>query len=175
MVIVPGHNKTPKTTKRAILRHPEILPPEVKREVHLKAQTVSDEHIEEIIEAMGVEGTPLKRVCEDHRVSYMAVIHRIMRNPRLTVLDRAAREQFLRLQIRRMNEIVETEEDPQKARLMCDNLKWEIARVIPREYGDRIIHAGDDAAPLQIKLVADADEMLNKIKGAGTMKLVNKA
>jgi hypothetical protein len=47
-----------------------------------------------------------------------------------------------------MQNIAETVEDVSRAKLLCDNIKWEAARVSPKKYGDRITHGGDPDAPI---------------------------
>ena len=55
----------------------------------------------------------------------------------------------------------------QGIRLKCDNIKWKLAVMNARKYGKNstTVIKGDTEAPNEIKLVADADELLKKIRG----------
>ena len=59
-----------------------------------------------------------------------------------------AREEYAEAKVEEMQNIAETVEDVGRARLLCDNIKWEAARVSPKKYGDRITHGGDPDAPI---------------------------
>ncbi len=59
-----------------------------------------------------------------------------------------AREEYAEAKVEEMQNIAETVEDVSRARLLCDNIKWEAARVAPKKWGDRITHGGDPDAPI---------------------------
>ena len=59
-----------------------------------------------------------------------------------------AREEYAEAKVEEMQNIAETVEDVSRAKLICDNIKWEAARVSPKKYGDRITHGGDPDAPI---------------------------
>lgn len=59
-----------------------------------------------------------------------------------------AREEYAEAKVEEMQNIAETVEDVSRAKLLCDNIKWEAARVSPKKYGDRITHGGDPDAPI---------------------------
>ena len=102
------------------------------------AQTVTDEQIIEAIEELGETGQSLKSVCDKHGMVYRTVMNRIRTNDELMALDTRARQDYARNRVRALNEIAANEPDVHRARLMCDNIKWEAARVLPKEFGDRI-------------------------------------
>lgn len=59
----------------------------------------------------------------------------------------------------RLLEIADTEEDAQRAKLKCDNIKWVASRMKPKNYGDRqqLEHTGKDGKdlmPTRIEIVA---------------------
>lgn len=47
--------------------------------------------------------------------------------------------------------------DHKKARVEIEAIKWQLGREDAAKYGDRIIHAGDEHAPLHTKDVSDGD------------------
>ena len=131
-------------------------------------QKISTERIKEILLTVAEEGVSIKEACrrvEGDIKNYRNVLHRIYNSPELAALDSKAREHYLQLQVRRMNEIaMDTTIAPDRARLMCDNIKWESARVMPHQFGDKIIHSGDKDNPIIVKMVADSDELLKKLQ-----------
>lgn len=114
-----------------------------------RPQAFPDSKILEAFEVVSYEGLDMKSACKRVGINYYTAMGRIYASPALLKLDTIARQHYVRIQARRMNEIADTEPDVQVARLKCDNIKWEAARVIPKEFGDRIVHAGDKDAPLQ--------------------------
>jgi len=110
------------------------------------AQTITDEQIIEVINEMGETGVSLKKACDEHGFVYRTVMNRIRSTPELSALDIRAREDYARERARSLNDVAMSEPDVARARLMCDNIKWEAARVLPKEYGDRMLntHEGGD-------------------------------
>ena len=134
--------------------------------VELEKRTkISDSQILEVIRYMGEEGVPLRPACAAFGLAYHTVYARIYSTPYLKDLDHLAREQYLRHQVRRMNDIVDQEEDYQRARLKCENIKWEAQRVARFEYGDNVVISGDKDQPLVVQLVSATDSLLAKIRG----------
>lgn len=118
----------------------------IRKHARPKAQTVTDEKIIEVINEMGETGVSLKSACDYHKLVYRTVMNRIRSTPELSALDARAREDYVRVRARQLNEVAVNEPDVARARLMCDNIKWEAARVLPKEFGDRITneHQGGD-------------------------------
>ena len=110
------------------------------------AQTVTDEQIIAVICEMGETGISLKKACDEHGYVYRTVMNRIRSTEELAALDARSRGDYVRTRARELNEIALGEPDVARARLMCDNIKWEAARVLPKEYGDRLhnTHEGGD-------------------------------
>lgn len=52
----------------------------------------------------------------------------------------------------------------QAQRLIIDTKKWVIVKLLPK-YADKIVHAGDQDAPLVTKILVESDELLKKIRG----------
>ena len=92
-------------------------------------------------------GTPVVKACRDLGICrsewYLAVDRE-----GLADMHARAREEYAEAKVEEMQNIAETVEDVGRARLMCDNIKWEAARVSPKKYGDRITHGGDPDAPI---------------------------
>ena len=68
----------------------------------------------------------------------------------LRAAEARARPEYLVHKVAEMNDIVRKERDPARARLLCDNIKWEAARVCRKLYGDqqRVEHTGEDGGPI---------------------------
>lgn len=109
-----------------------------------RPQEYTTEQFIEVLNLMGVEGITLKKAAERFGIAYSTVKLRIAADDGLSALYARAREEFAQEMVSRMMEIAETQEDVQRARLMCDNIKWYAARVLPKQFGDRqeIEHTG---------------------------------
>lgn len=70
-----------------------------------------------------------------------------------------AREEYAEAKVEEMQNIAETVEDVSRAKLLCDNIKWEAARVSPKKYGDRIENrlAGADGNALTVQVIRFGD------------------
>lgn len=121
----------------------------IRKHARPKAQTVSDEQIIEVITEMGESGVSLKSACKAKNLIYRTVLNRIRSTPELAALDARSRQDYMRLKVAELNEIAATEPDVARARLLCDNIKWEAARVCRNEYGDKVTHEGSVDAPIQ--------------------------
>ena len=85
-----------------------------------------------------------------------------------------ARQQYLISKIECMNDIVDKEVDVQKARLKCDNIKWEAQRVARSLYGDHstldIGNKGDkpfkthDLSKLSVEELIELQKLTQKVE-----------
>lgn len=113
---------------------------------------MSDEQIIAVITKMGESGIPLTKACAQAKINYQTVINRIHANSMLKEIDARSRQDYMRLKVRDLNEIAVNEPDVARARLMCDNIKWEAARVCRNEYGDKVVHEGSAESPIRHKI-----------------------
>lgn len=102
------------------------------------AVEVTREMIEEALERL-TEGLTLKQSCTKSKLSYTNVIRRISADNELKQLHARVREEYMRRRVGDMHDIAKNAKiDPQRARLMIDVIKWEAARTLPKEFGDRV-------------------------------------
>lgn len=102
------------------------------------AVAITDAQIEEVIARIG-EGLTLKQSCKAAKFDYINVVKRIGASSDLKQLHARAREEYVRTRVQDMHDIAKNSKiDPARARLMIDVIKWESARVLPKEYGDRV-------------------------------------
>jgi hypothetical protein len=102
------------------------------------AVEITDEQIEEVIARL-CEGLTLKQSCKKSKFSYPNIVRRIGSNPVLKQLHAHAREEYVRVRVQDMHDIAKNPRiDPKRARVMIDVIKWESARVLPKEFGDRV-------------------------------------
>ena len=102
------------------------------------AEPVTHEEIIEIVERLG-SGLTLMQSCKKSKRGYANIVRRIGESSELKNLHARAREEYVRARVQEMHEIVANPKiDPARARLMIDVIKWEAARVIPKEFGDRV-------------------------------------
>lgn len=115
--------------------------------------THSPEAFERVLSAMA-DGKSLREACK------------VEGNPAVTtVLRRLAEDETFRLQYARAREagddamaediqdIADTEVDPQKARVRIDARKWLLSKRQPKRYGDKLELAGDKDNPVAIAVV----------------------
>ena len=93
-------------------------------------------------------GTPLVVACRDLNIPRSTFYHFIGNESDLLDMLARAREEYAESIVCEMREIAETVEDVGRAKLLCDNIKWEASRMAPKKYGDRITHGGDPDAPI---------------------------
>lgn len=102
------------------------------------AVALTDADIITIIERLA-DGLTLKQSCKKSKRSYANVMKRIGENPDLKRLHAGAREEYVRSRVQDMHDIAKNPKiEPARARLMMDAIKWEAARVLPKEFGDRV-------------------------------------
>lgn len=80
----------------------------------------------------------LKAVCKDHGVPFRTIYTAIQRHPEIKALYNAAREDYIHSRVQDMDRIALETEEIARARLLVDNIKWEAARIIPKQYGDKV-------------------------------------
>ena len=62
-------------------------------------------------------------------------------DPELEAALTHARGTYLVSRVHTLEEVArDMELCPQRAKLICDNIKWEVAKVLPRIYGDKLTH-----------------------------------
>jgi hypothetical protein len=102
------------------------------------AVAITDDQISGVIARIG-EGLTLKQSCKLAKFDYINVVKRIGASQDLKQLHARAREEYIRTRVQDMHDIAKNSKiDPQRARVMIDVIKWEAARVLPKEYGDRV-------------------------------------
>ena len=93
------------------------------------------------------DGVPIVQSCRELGITRSKLYTAIDREG-LRDMHARAREEYAEARVEEMQNIAETVEDVGRARLLCDNIKWEAARASPKKYGDRITHGGDPDAPI---------------------------
>lgn len=101
------------------------------------SNAISQEEIEGAI-LMVAGGLTLLQACKKIKRDYVNIVKRIGANPELKQLYAHAREEYQRLRVQQMHDIAKNTKDTARARLMIDAIKWEAARVLPKEFGDRV-------------------------------------
>lgn len=114
---------------------------------------------EQVIEAIQrlANGTPLVKVCQEMGIPRSTLYYVINTDNALLDMLARAREEYAEARVCEMQEIAETVEDVGRARLMCDNIKWEAARMAPKKYGDKIQneHTGPNGGAIKIQSARD--------------------
>lgn len=130
--------------------------------------TITDDQIIAALEYMVHEGITLVETCKKVGLSLSAVKQRIYKYPNLHALYQQARQHYLQGKVADMETIAAnavSAVDVNRARLICDNIKWEAERVVRGMYGTHVTVAGDKDNPMVVKLVASSDELIKQIRG----------
>lgn len=102
------------------------------------AVAVTDELLTTVLERL-TEGMTLKQSCQESKISYSNAVRRIGDSSSLKQLHARVREEYIRRRVGDMHDIASNPDiDPARARIMIDVIKWESARVLPKEFGDRV-------------------------------------
>lgn len=100
------------------------------------------------------DGMPIVQACQRLGLTRSKLYAAIDREG-LGDMHARAREEYAEARVAEMQSIAETVEDVARAKLLCDNIKWEAARVSPKKYGDRtaLDVGGQDGKPLVVQVV----------------------
>lgn len=122
-----------------------------------RGEIATQDQIDQVIELM-CNGYNVKEACEMLEASYPAINKAIYRNPETRQRVEDAREMYAYCRVQTMYEVIATEPDPARARILADAVKWEVSKVLPKFYGDRIDVTASDKVTFSINLGAPADK-----------------
>jgi hypothetical protein len=114
-----------------------------------RPRQISDEQIQSLL-TQYADGVPLKHACVAANVPYMTVMDRCVRDKDLSVFYERCREAYGATKVASMYEIAQSEPEVPRARLLCDVIKWEMSKVLPKTYGDKIQAVDADGNQLSI-------------------------
>jgi hypothetical protein len=106
--------------------------------------------------AMLADGKPVVQSCREIGVVRSELYLAIDREQLADMLARA-REEYAEARVEEMQNIAETVEDVARAKLLCDNIKWETCRIAPKRYGDKIQNelTGPNGGAIKIQSARD--------------------
>ena len=102
--------------------------------------------------ALMANGYTVREACELLGYSYPAINKTMYRSEELRQAADHAREQYAHERVRRMHEIIRDEPDAARARVLADAIKWEVSKVLPKFYGDKLDVGINDKAVFSINL-----------------------
>lgn len=104
--------------------------------------------------AQMAEGKALKDICAQPGMPSRPAWYKWMaEHAEVVDMYARAREQRADLMADEVISIADTEEDPQKARVRVDARKWAAAKMNPKQYGEKVTHAGDPNAPMTFNVI----------------------
>ena len=114
-----------------------------------------------------ISGLSLRKIIETEGMPNRDTIHNwILKNQDFA--DQYARACHLRREYKfeKLEDIAETEEDVQRARLRVDVIKWQLSKEEPKKYGDKLDHTSDGKAlPTPIIRLEDVRRDLRNSQG----------
>lgn len=122
-----------------------------------------------IILGMLADGIPIVRSCRDLGVN-RSELYIAMDREQLADMHARAREEYAEARVEEMQNIAETIEDVGRAKLLCDNIKWESARVAPKKYGEKVTQelTGPNGGPIRTTRELTDAELAAIAAGGGT-------
>ena len=128
-----------------------------------RPETISEAQLIEIIE-LHAEGEPLKLCCEAFGITRLGFMWRVNKSSDLLSRLAVAREQSAHSKVDGAWAIARTEPDVERARLLTDLCRWEVSKVLPTLYGDRLkVEAPDGVVfSLNIGQVVDSSNGSDK-------------
>lgn len=119
--------------------------------------------IENALEMMS-EGKTLKECCAAHGLKYLVTWKKIHADDALLELYARAREAYAHAIVQKIHEVAVNEPDVQRARLQCDNIKWESSKVLPKVFGDKldVTHGGNINTASDAQIEARLSALLAK-------------
>lgn len=118
-----------------------------------RKQSHTDDDIAEVLHLMGEEAISVKAAAKRLGIDYSTVWKRIGESQELTDLYARSTEEYARTMVERLHSTARDEPDVQRARLMCDNIKWEAQRVCRKLYGEKTEVTGKDGGSITVEVV----------------------
>lgn len=118
-----------------------------------RPRVYSDVDIGKALFILGDQSVSLKAACAIVGLDYSNVRERIRGSAELTALYAQAVEEYARTKVDLMHEAALNTPDVARARLICDNYKWEAQRVCRHLYGEKIEHTGKDGGNMVVEIV----------------------
>lgn len=98
-------------------------------------------------------GEGVVSICKDEDMPGRTTFYRWLRvHPEFMANYVAAKEESADAMLEDMFDIAANEPDVKRARLQVDVRKWAASKLKPKKYGDRVVHSGDDDAPIAHKI-----------------------
>lgn len=98
-----------------------------------------------------IEGESLRKICTDSRMPGLRTIFQwLEKNDEFAQQYARAREVQQHVMADDTRDIVDTEEDPAKARVRFDQRRWQAGKLLPKVYGERNTteHTGPNGGPI---------------------------
>lgn len=127
----------------------------------MSEREMSESEVCEILHLMAEDVISLKAACLKAGRGYGNIRRRIAESEKLRALYAHARSEYQRAKVEEMEEIARKEPDVQRARLLCDVIKWESSKVLPKEFGDKL----DLGGKLEIPGIAEFFKALPETYG----------
>jgi hypothetical protein len=112
---------------------------------------IPEERLREIIE-LHANGEPLKSACEAYDVSRPSFYRRVQESDALRDSLALAREASAHAKVDDVYWIARTEPDVERAKLLADIARWEVSKVLPHLYGDKLKLEGGEGVVFSLNI-----------------------
>jgi hypothetical protein len=103
-------------------------------------------------------GHNLLEAAESLGYSYYAINKAIRKSKELSARLNDAKEMYAHERVRRVSAIIANEPDPARARILADLIKWEVSKVLPKFYGDKLDVAVTDKVSFSFGLAPSSSK-----------------
>lgn len=103
-------------------------------------------------------GNSLSSWCRDNDTALSTVYRWLRLHDDFSANYARAREDAADTLVDKLGEVATEEEDVQRAKLKCDNIKWVASRMKPKNWGDKIGLTDGDGGKLSVKIVSYYDK-----------------
>lgn len=121
---------------------------------HREAETLGPETKAAVMQciAMVGEGYSIREAAHALGYNYPRINIAVYRDEALKAALDGAREQYAHERVRLMGQLIEAEPDPVRARLIADCIKWEVSKVLPRFYGEKVAVEAPDGISFSLNI-----------------------
>lgn len=118
------------------------------------------------------EGKSLLSWTRENQVGLSTVYQWLRKQSEFAENYARAREDAADTLVDRLSDIADSEEDIQRAKLKCDNIKWVAARMKPKNYSERhnVEHSGPGGGPIDIAHTDRAKRVAGLLERARTRR-----
>lgn len=120
--------------------------------------TIYTEELAKEICSRIAEGESVRQIAKDNKMPNASTIHAwVLNNDEFSKQYAQAKEIGAEIVADEIEELAETIEDVQRAKLIIDTKKWNLSKKLPKRFGDKLdmTSGGEKMQPLLVKIIGE--------------------